>query len=210
MEWQSDATFARAVTSPHAYIDTKTRCHSAILQVFAPASSAALLTSLRAVLHQLPYPYATHPANKTSVTCVWLRYFCRWRRDICSQQFWECRWFGLERWMFFRLGQMSPLHNWRVITAMRANSIFFSLLCCSVQETGQSFKASSFLTLTQSEGERRKKVSFSHIHTGNSSFCFLYVDEKTPGVKDYCLLCSVHCHYQHVMAVIFNSSSLFV
>lgn len=28
---------------------------------------------------------------------------------------------------------------------------FFSLLCCAVQETGHSFKAYSFLTLTQSE-----------------------------------------------------------
>lgn len=27
----------------------------------------------------------------------------------------------------------------------------FSLLCCAVQETGHSFKAYSFLTLTQSE-----------------------------------------------------------
>lgn len=42
--------------------------------------------------------------------------------------------------------------------------------------------------------EKEKKVSFSNIHTGNSSFCFLYVDEKIPGAKDYCLLCSVPCH----------------
>lgn len=42
---------------------------------------------------------------------------------------------------------------------------FFSLLCCSVQETGQSFKASSFLTLTQWQGERRKKsVLLPHSH----------------------------------------------
>lgn len=45
MELQSNATFARAVTSPSAHIDTKTCCHRAILQVPAPASSAALLTS---------------------------------------------------------------------------------------------------------------------------------------------------------------------
>lgn len=71
---------------------------------------------------------------------------------------------------------------------------FFSLLCCSVHEAGHSFKASSFLTLSQSKGERRKKVSFSHIHTGNSSFCFLYLDLKISGMKDCCLLYSVHCY----------------
>lgn len=60
------------------------------------------------------------------------------------------------------------------VTQLKSNNcdegqflIFFSfLLCCSVQETGQSFKASSFLTLTQLEGERRKKKSvfLPHLH----------------------------------------------
>lgn len=50
------------------------------------------------------------------------------------------------------------------VTQLKSNNrdegqliFFFFLLCCSVQETGQSFKASSFLTLTQSERERRRR-----------------------------------------------------
>ena len=77
---------------------------------------------------------------------------------------------------------MSLLHNWRVITAMRANSAFFfflfffpSLLCCSVQETGQSFKASSFLTLTQWQGERREKKSVLLPHSHRKFIILLSV-----------------------------------
>lgn len=72
---------------------------------------------------------------------------------------------------------------------------FFCLLCCSVQKTGQSFTASSFLTLTQLGEQRKEKtVSSSHIHTGNSSLCFLYVNDKSWWLKDCCPLWSVNWH----------------
>lgn len=69
---------------------------------------------------------------------------------------------------------------------------FFSLLCCAVQETGHSFKASSFLTLTQSE---EKKMSFSYIYARNSSFWCLYVDYKQEAIVST----SLHCIYLHVV-----------
>lgn len=93
---------------------------------------------------------------------------------------------------------MLLLYNQSVITVMRANScfFFFCLLCCSVQKTGQSFTASSFLTLTQLGEQRKEKtVSSSHIHTGNSSLCFLYVNDlyvKSWWLKDCCPLCPVN------------------
>lgn len=69
------------------------------------------------------------------------------------------------------------------VTQLKSNNgdegqlVFFfspSLLCCSVQEPGQSFKASSFLTLTQSEGERRRKQCPSptyKLEIHHSGFC---------------------------------------
>ena len=118
-----------------------------------------------------------------SVTCVWRRYFCRWRCQTRSQQFWgECRWFRWWRWMFFRLGQMSLLHNWRVITAMRANSAFFFfslpplLLCAGDWAEFQSLLFSHSDSVARRK--KKKKVSFSHIHAGNSSFCFLRAASK--------------------------------
>lgn len=81
---------------------------------------------------------------------------------------------------------------------------FPSLLCCSVQETGQSFKASSFLTLTQWQGERREKKKCpsptftQEIH----HFAFCVLTKKIPGVKDDGLRCSVCCHSLHVVAAI--------
>lgn len=92
-----------------------------------------------------------------------------WRCDIFRRQLRECRWFRCWRWMFIRPGKMLLLYNQSVITVMRANSCFFCLLCCSVQKTGQSFTASSFLTLTQlgeqgREKKTEKPVLLPHSH----------------------------------------------
>lgn len=62
-----------------------------------------------------------------------------------------------------------------------------SLLCCSVQETGQGFKASSSLTDSGGRREKKKKKSVLLPHSHGKFIILFSVSGMTPGANDFCV-----------------------
>lgn len=146
-------TFVRAVIFPDALIDTKANC--AMLQLSTRGTSAAVLASF------------------CSLICCTSRYENQ-RHLLVTEKTWA----GLRMQAGFK-AEMNILQTGAnvAVTQLKSNNchwgpilffffllLLFFLLCCTVQETGPSFKASSPLTLTQLEEERRKRVLLLHSH----------------------------------------------
>lgn len=101
------------------------------------------------------YPHCT---TKTSITWAWCDWDILVGEDVVSEASSSDNAGGSElRWMFFRLGQMSLLHNWRVITTTRANSVYFSSSAALCRSLGRVSKLPFFsLWLSRKEREERK------------------------------------------------------
>lgn len=98
---------------------------------------------------------------------------------------------------------MSLLHNWRVITTLRA-SLFFFFFSPSSAALYRRLGTVSKPTLFSLWLSRKKKVSFSYIHARNLSFWCLSVDYEQEAIVSS----SVRCTYLHITVTVGHTCSV--